>query len=258
MNAQEALIKSLNDNEHIVQIVETEELIAEWDAVRPKLETAANYTAPTLDAVTAARAIRELGGFSPGKILVRNYSGRQYVIFKGDRRNRKILRGTRYLASNPKVVRMAIGPKGIKRSAQRGFCVTVVLSVGITVFDYFIRDTSTLYELLGTVTGDLIKIGLGALAAAAAGLIAGGAAVLASVPAAPLIAAVAVGIAATMILDKIDERTGATRALIEGYRQIGIDLLEIREEYRRGFREIQRNPNYLRCFFMPCMEPSRF
>lgn len=138
------------------------------------------------------------------------------------------------------------------KSVKGGFVVTVVLSVGIEVFDYFIRDTATLSNLLGTVTGDLMKIGLSTIEAAAAGLAVGASAALGSVAAAPLIAAIAVGILTGFALDKIDKKYGATQALIKGYERIGINLSNIKWEINNGFRQIEKNPSLIQCLFAPC------
>ena len=59
---------------------------------------------------------------------------------------------------------------------------------------YFIRDEATLSALIGRVTSDLFKIGVSSIAAVTAGLFAGSAAVIGGVAAAPLIAAIAVGL----------------------------------------------------------------
>lgn len=185
--------------------------------------------------------------------------GKMYVIFKGTPGQRRFLRGTRYLASNPKVVRLAIGPRGIAKSVRGGFVLTAVLSVGIEVFDHFIRDRSTLHYLLGTVTADLVKIGLGSLAAWAVTAGAMGFAVVASTAAAPLLIAIGVGVATGFVLNKLDERYGVTSALIEGYRRMGVHLGDVRrgateavKSVERSVGWLERNPRYLPCLFGPC------
>jgi len=251
MNLEEKLVSDLAKNEQVVQIVPSDELQLEWKTVKDPMKTGAGYVAPLLDSVTAAKILNELG-FSTKKVIVKQYAGKQYVIFKGYPGLRKIFKGTRYLASNPTVVRMAIGPKGIIKSAKGGFVVTAVLSVGIEVFDYFIRDNRALSDLLGTVTADLVKIGLSAIAAAAAGLAVGTATVIGTAAAAPLIAAIAVGIATGLILDKIDKRFGATNALIQAYEKMGANLREIEYQVNRHINYLESNPHLIPCLFGPC------
>ena len=98
----------------------------------------------------------------------------KYIIFKGYAGQRTYLRGARYLLSNPNIVRLAIGPKGITDSVKGGFVITAVLSTGIEVANYLLNDTATLHQLLGTVTADLVKIGIASICATIAGVLAGG------------------------------------------------------------------------------------
>lgn len=258
MNRKEELVKELQSNEHIVQIVDAEDLALEWKNIRRGADLVADNTSAVLDLATARKAIRELGGLSPGKVTIKRYAGKEYVIFKGNPRDRLILRGTRYLTSNPKVVRLAVGPKGVMRSVKGGFVISAVLSVGVSVFDHFIRDTSSLHELFGSVSGDLMKIGLASIAAAAGGIVVGSSAVVASIPAAPLIAAISIGILANQVLDRVDSRMGATKALIEGYRKMGVNLDEIRREFNQGMRKIERNPTLIQCLFTHCPSVRRY
>jgi hypothetical protein len=248
MKLQQKLVQELDKNEQIVHIVPFDELVLEHEEVKKAAKTTATYIAPAKDAVTAARLIRDFG-LEPNKVRIKQYGGKQYVIFKGNPGARKVIRGTRYLATNPKVVRMAVGPKGVAKSVRGGFVITAVLCVGIEVFDYFIRDTATLHELLGTVTSDLIQIGLSSIAAAAAGLAAGSAVVLGSAVAAPLILAIGVGIATGWALKKIDKHTGATKALIEAYRKIGVKLDEIEYEAARWYNYFETNPGAIMRLF---------
>lgn len=102
MNREEELIQELQSNEHIVQVVEAEELAFEWQNIRRSADLVADNASTVLDLATARTAIRELGGISPGKVIIKQYAGKEYVIFKGNPRDRLILRGTRYLTSNPR------------------------------------------------------------------------------------------------------------------------------------------------------------
>lgn len=248
---EDQLVTTLANNESIVHILPLDEFWKEAEQIREKAKTAASLVAPSNDLVTIGKLLSEFG-MKTDQVLLRRYKGKQYIIFKGYAGQRRIFRGTRYLPTNPKTVRMAIGPKGVLKSAKGGFVLTAVLSVGIEIFDYFIRDTATLSTLLGTVTGDLIKIGLSSIAAAVAGLAVGSAAVIGTVAAAPLIAAVVVGVATGILLDRIDRNRGATAALIAGYEQIGINLSKTANEFNRHWRWLETNPRYIKCLFMPC------
>lgn len=251
MKLDDKLVRELKNNETVIQIVALEDLESEYLKLKGIVKTASGYVSPILDSIAAKKIITELG-INANKVLIKQYGQKSYVVFKGYSGQRNILKGTKYLVSNPKVVRMAIGPKGIIKSVKGGFVLTVILSVGIEVFDYFIRDTSTLSQFLGTVTGDLIKIGLSSLAAAVVGLAVGTTVVLGSIAAAPLIVAISVGIAVGIILDKIDKKYGATNALIKAYERMGVNLGNIKWEFQQEMRRIEKNPQLLRCIFGPC------
>lgn len=251
-NRQQDLVRELQHNEHILHVVSAEDLQNEYLERKGNLKLVAQQVAPALDAIKAAKLIHEVGGFKPFQVELRKYGNKQYVIFKGKAGERRVLKGTKYLADNPTVVRMAVGPKGIVKSAKGGFVVTAVLSVGIEIFDYVIRDTALLSEMLGVVTTDLVKIGLSSLAGAAAGLAVGSAAVIGSVAAAPFVVAIAVGILVGFALDKIDQRLGATQALIKAYARMGIVLDEIKYETSRNLQYLEDNPQLIPCLFGPC------
>jgi len=251
MSRERELIRELRQNEHILQIVGVEELWLEWEQLKGITKTAVNYGAPIMDIHTASRLISEFGVHSD-RVMIKQYAGKEYVIFRGNPRSRRILKGTRYLAKNPKVIRMAIGPKGITASAKGGFAITALLSCGIEIFSYLIRDASTLSQLLGTVTSDLIKIGISAITATLAGLSVGTVAIVSSVAAAPLVAAIAVGVATGLMLDRIDSRMGATKGLIQAYGKTGSTLANIKNQAQRSLNHLERNPYMIPCLFSPC------
>ena len=248
MNAEEKLVEELKNNEHVIQAVPYEELIKEWQSLKPHAKNVGGYASVVGDSVIAAKLLRDFG-IQSNKVIVKSYAGKQYVVFRGYPGARKIFRGTRYLTENPKVVRMAVGPKGIAKAVKGGFVLTVILSVGIEVFDYIIRDTAILSHLLGTVTGDLIKIGISSIAGAVAGLAVGATAVIGTVAAAPIIAAIAVGVITGLILNELDSKFGATAALIAAYEKVGIKLREIEYEAARWYDYFETNPQAIMRLF---------
>lgn len=258
MNRADELVEELRENEHILQVCSTEQLLHSFLDSKSRFVSAANYAAPLKDVAIAAKLIRSFG-VQPGRVVLREYAGKQYVIFKGPPGQRKILRGTRYLANNPKVVRVAIGPRGIIESVKGGFVLTVVLSTGVEVFDYVLRDTATLAQLLGNVSGQLIKLGISSAAGAVAGLLSGGVTVLGSTAAVPLVIAIAVGVLTGVFLAAIDKRIGVTRALIEGYKALGVDLENIAHEAGRTIRHAEDNPgSFIRKLFQVPTFPGSY
>lgn len=168
MNKKNELLRKLQNNEHILQVIPFDKFKKEWETVKGALKSTAQSLSPTKDTLTAVQLLKDFG--LTGKLVLKEYGGKTYVILKGVPGSRKIFRGTRYLASNPKVVRMAVGPKGISKSVKGGFVLTIILCTGIEIFNYVINDRATLAELCGNITSDLIKIGISSICAAVAGL----------------------------------------------------------------------------------------
>ena len=264
MNLEDKLVTDLENNEHIIHILPADELFQEWvyqfpnsnevkkylienkDSIKGKI---VDYGVPAKDLLEGSSKILMDFGFPPTDILIKEYAGKQYVIFKGNPRLRKVITGTRYLVTNPKVVRMAIGPKGIQDSVKTGFAISVLLSVGIEIFNYCINDEETMAQLLGTIHSDLIKIGISSIAAAVAGT---AAVTIVGGVLAPFLVAVAVGVVVGATLNIIDNNIGATRALIQAYEDIGLKLREIKYEINRTVNYLDRHPESILCIFGPC------
>ncbi|MCP4343606.1 MAG: hypothetical protein GY799_33195 [Desulfobulbaceae bacterium] len=119
---------------------------------------------------------------------------------------------------------MAIGPKGILNSVKGGAVVTLVVFSAVNIAEYFLSDKIALHTMLGNLTSDLLKVGISATCGALAGLTAGSAAIVGGTAAAPLIVAIVVGMLVGEVLSGIDDKTGATKALIECYKKTGIEL----------------------------------
>lgn len=255
MNFEQKLLQDLSQNEHIIHILPFDELKLEYEETKSALQKVAKNASAGGSSITAAKLIKEFG-FKTDQVFVKTYKEKQYIIFKGYPGDRSIFRGTRYLKNNPKVVRMAVGPKGIVKSARVGFVLTTVLYVGIEVFDFFVRDTATLHETLGSISSEVIKIGVVSIASAVAGMAIGSATIISAPVAAPIIAAIAVGWITGHVLDKIDKKVGATKALIEAYRRLGLELSEIEYRTLRWYNYFQNNPAAVKQLFGGLRLPS--
>ena len=110
MNYEQKLVRNLNRNEHIVYIIPMNELELEYETTLDTLREMAKNASIPPSLFTAGKLIREFG-YETDKVILREYRGKQYVVFKGHAGNRTIFRGTGYLSLNPTVVRMAVGPK---------------------------------------------------------------------------------------------------------------------------------------------------
>jgi hypothetical protein len=249
MRLADKLTRQLRENEHILQVIPLEDFRNEFLENKDTIKGNVGYASSAiLDAPTATKLLRDFG-LKPHMLRIKEYGEKSYVIFKGYAGQRTILKGTKYLKDNPKLVNMAIGPKGIVKSVKGGFALTFVLHTGVEVLNYILNDTSTLAALLGTLTGDLAKVGISSAASVVAGLAVGGSAIVGTTVAMPFLIAVGVGILTGIALDAIDNRFGITDTLIKGYEKIGLHLRYIESEVNRTLWHFERNPHLIKNLF---------
>ncbi len=227
MILNEQLLKDIKKDETILQVFDLEDLTQEWHHQKRKsskgfsnqsIKKAANFVSPLKDSATAIRICKDLG--LNGQYVIKTVGKKQYVIFKGYPGQRTILTGTRYLATNKKVVKMAIGRAGINSSIRFGGALTIVLFTGIEVIKWVI-DGSTLSQLAATVATDMIKVGLGCIAAKAATLLVG---CVTTAVAGPLVVAIVACVVASGMLNYIDEQYGLTAKLAAALSKYGDDF----------------------------------
>jgi Ca2+/Na+ antiporter len=141
-----------------------------------------------------------------GKYYIREYKGRQYIIFKGNPAVRKYLTGTRYGLNHAKMINLQIGRVGMRTAIRGSFVFSMIFCTVINVADYVARDNATLGELFGATAVDLGKTLIATGAAFAVAGIAAAAAGTAMIAIGPIIAAVVVSVAVAVILDEIDKK----------------------------------------------------
>lgn len=219
MSQAQIIKQKVSQNTQILDIFSTEQLIEAWEKKTGKeisqiaanlAREGANYVSPTLDSVTALKLLKDIG--ATGRIKLKNVGNKQYVIFKGLAGNRSIFNGTRYLATNPKVVDMAIGRIGKTKSMLSGARLTIFLIVPLNVLNYLLNDQHTMSYLIGKTATDIAKVGI---ASALAALVGTSVAAVTTIAAGPIIAAIAVGVAAGLGLDYLDKQFGITDALVK-------------------------------------------
>lgn len=147
-----------------------------------------------------------------GRTVLKTVDGKHYIIFKGYPGTRSIFTSTRYLATNPRVVDMAVGKIGANRAIVSGARLTIFLIVPLNVLNYVLSDQQTMTDLIGTTATNLAKVGIASAVAAAA---ATATATLTTIAAGPIVVAIAVGIVTGFGLDALDKKLGVTNALVE-------------------------------------------
>ena len=236
-----SLKHSLEHKEERLFVFPLEGLQEAWRQNRLRTaHKAAGFVAPVRDTMTAYQICKDLG-IQGRAAVITLADGRSYVIIKGYPGVRSVLTGTRYLETNVKVVKLAIGRVGLGTSIAQGAMLTIVLYTGIDILEYVLEDHITLSMLSANLATDLMKVGIGAIASVAAGLIAGG---FTTIAAGPLIAAILVGTFTSIALDFFDSNYGATdklAAAIEEYSQeVNKMQDDINNALRRAPHEIER------------------
>jgi len=152
-----------------------------------------------------------------GKFYIKTVKGKQYVIFRGYSGLRKWYTGTRYRATNPKVVNL--GSVGKLKSGLKGNAVTILIVGAIDVVEWMLDDSENKQvedlcvtlgmDILKTVIGSIITAGIVAAVLGAVVLLAGCTAPVWAVIIGGAFLSVGVGSA----LDIIDNKIGVTNYL---------------------------------------------
>lgn len=126
------------------------------------------------DMLAITKTLNAIGMAGIGSYIKTTATG-TYIIIKGYSAQRSsALQGTRYLATNPKMLQLGLGMKSLQGIAKGGFMLGVVVSTGLEVMDFMFNDEKTMYDLLGGIGVEAVKGGLGGLVAYSAALLVAG------------------------------------------------------------------------------------
>lgn len=256
---KQELKQTIQSNKHEVYIVSFDEMDAiiksspngskqsvqdAWQKIRGISNTGASYYSSADDAVTLAKLIGDLGGVGV-RSYVKNYGGKPHIILKGYPGLRKILTAPKYGIKNPKVISMGLGKAGAVSAAKVGGIVTVVLLTAYRVVDYFLTDEATLSRLIGTLSTDMIKVGITVAASIGAASVGS----VATLAIGPILAVVVVGVGVSMLLEYVDNSAGITNRVIAGLdelSEIGSNTDRfIAEQKRRAINSVERKVNQI-------------
>ena len=227
--------QQIKSNQHEVFVVSIEEMDAivqsspkgnlphiknAWQKLKGKAETGASYYASADDLRTLSKLVGDLGGFAT-KAYVKTYGGKPHIILKGHPGLRSVLTGTKYGIKNPKVITMGLGKAGAIHAAKSGGILSVVLLSTYRVADYFLTDSATLSQLIGSLATDVVKVGITTGASIVAAVAMGGF----SIAVGPIFAVVVIGFGVSWALGVADEKLGITDRLIDGLDELGGDIL---------------------------------
>jgi hypothetical protein len=155
--------------------------------------------------------LRDFG--SKGKFYIKTTRGKQYVIFKGYKGLRKWYTGTRYKATNPKVVDLTV--KGALKAGLKGNGATMLIVGAVDIVDWmFDKDNEKqLSDLCVTLAMDSLKVVVSSIIAAGltsfALLFVAGLSITAPVWIV-VTGTIVIGIGSAFMLDLIDQKIGTS------------------------------------------------
>jgi len=186
-----------------------------WGKLKSNVELSTNYYATGKDVVLLGKLMGDLG-HAGTKTYIKYYGGKAHFVLKGYPGLRNILTGTKYGIQNAKVIQMGMGKYGAVQAAKSGGVLTIVLVSAFRVIDYFLTDSATLNQLIGTLATDVVKIGLATsasiVAASATATLAASTGIL--IAFGPLAVAIVVGVGAAMLLEAVDDKYKITDKII--------------------------------------------
>lgn len=96
------------------------------------------------------------GGSILSKYEVTKNGSKSYIKFKGNHKLRNIIKGTRYLSSNAKVITLGIGKAGMRASAKAGVIVTVIYSVAFRTLEFALTRNYSVANWVSNVSSDVV------------------------------------------------------------------------------------------------------
>lgn len=102
------------------------------------------------------------GGSILGKYEITQNGAKSYISFKGNHKLRTVIKGTRYLTTNTKMLSLGIGQQGLKASAKGGVLITVLFSVSHHTLELVLKKDYLMTNWVVDVTSDIVKASIAA------------------------------------------------------------------------------------------------
>ncbi|MDA8453724.1 hypothetical protein M4R22_03000 [Acidovorax sp. GBBC 3334] len=169
------------------------------------------------DAIAITKTLNAIGMAGITSYVKTTATG-TYIIIKGYSAQRSgALQGTRYLATNPKMLKLGLGMKSLAGIAKGGFTLGVLVSTGIELMDFMFNNEKTMYDLVGGIGVEAVKGGLGALVGYGAAYVAGA---LTTVAITPLCIMAVVAVVAGTVLNSMDRQYGIKDKVIAALKML--------------------------------------
>lgn len=202
------------------------------------LELSRDYGAHLKDAAILAALGADLA--RSGNLLshyyVTQHNGKHYIVFKGNQRLRKIITGTRYLANNPKIMKLGIGGDAMKATLKSGVMVSVIFSASLNSIKWLFEEDFRWTDWFGHLSVDITKIIVASVAGYLAASALGGA-IMATASTAPVIIPISVGLFVCVYV-------GYKLTQLDAEYRITTRVIEAMELYEKKIIELSNNVSH--------------
>jgi cytochrome c oxidase subunit IV len=208
-----------------------------WETIKVPTAFGAGYYSSATDAVKLGNLIRAMGGFTT-KAYIKNYNGKPHIILKGAPGLRKVLVGTKYGIKNPKIIKMGVGRHAATAAARTGGYISIILITIYRIIDYFLTDNQTLFQFIGSLAVDVVKIGI----MVGVSIFVCGLAFVSAFAIGPLVAVLVVGVLVGTALNLLDEELQITQRVVAALEELAAKaptLEEIKEMANNASNNIQ-------------------
>ncbi|WP_188407611.1 hypothetical protein, partial [Agarivorans gilvus] len=96
------------------------------------------------------------GGSILGKYEITQNGAKSYISFKGNHKLRTLIKGTRYLSTNTKMLSLGIGQQGLKASARGGVLISVVFSVSHHTLELVLKKDYLMTNWVVDISADIV------------------------------------------------------------------------------------------------------
>ncbi|USD65782.1 hypothetical protein [Vibrio sp. SCSIO 43136] len=104
------------------------------------------------------------GGSIFSTFEISKVDGKSYIKFKGNHKLRKVIKGTRYLSSNTKLLSIGIGAEGLKLAAKSGVLLTIFYSVPIYTLKLILQKDYQISRWVADVSFTIVQAALSGVA----------------------------------------------------------------------------------------------
>lgn len=176
----------------------------------------ANYSSNVYEAFRVARIIDEFRNINIRATEYFGPNGNVYIRLSGHAGVRAYLNGTRYLATNPRILYMGVGSHGMNDVSVRATRFAIVFSLAYRVVELIFKEENTLVDFFVNVTMDMAKLAIAAqiTTAVTGGIVTGALAAGVSVIAVA-IGVFIVGALISYALYKLDDEFGISESIIK-------------------------------------------